>query len=158
MDTVPDVPLPASNDLASVGEWACRILDSFGLHDWSFQFTRARRTLGVCRYGPRIIGLSIHLVQRNGPEEIRETLLHEIAHALVGPGRGHGPAWREMARRIGCQSVRCGTADMPPGRWRADCGSCGRRYRRHRRPRRMAGWFCRLCGRERGKLTWAVDG
>lgn len=146
MDTVPDVPLPASNESAVVREWAVPVMRAFGLDDWIFGFTRARRTLGVCRYDPRIIGLSIHLVQRNDPEEIRETLLHEIAHALVGPGQGHGPAWREMARRIGCQPVRSGNADMPPGRWRADCGSCGRRYRRHRLRRMAAGSAAGVAG------------
>lgn len=155
MHTVPETPVPLGNALSVVREWALSVMRSFGLHDWSFEFTKARRMLGVCRFGRQAIGLSIHLVQRNGPEEVRETLLHEVAHALVGPC-GHGPVWREMARRVGCKPVRCGDADMPEGRWQAACPSCGRRFHRHRKPRPSGRWWCRRCGRVRGVLTWRL--
>lgn len=156
MDMVPETPLPAGKELDAIREWALAVMRSFGLADWSFEFTRARRMLGVCRYDRPAIGLSIHLVQRNGPEEVRETLLHEVAHALVGRGHGHGPVWREMARRVGCKPVRCGDADMPEGRWGAECPCCGRRFHRHRRPRPSGRWWCRRCGRVRGVLTWQL--
>src|SRR4051812_12271673 len=98
--------------------------------------------------------MAIASANRNGAAEDLDTLLHEIAHALVGPGHGHGPAWRRKCREVGARPVRCGPADMPAGRWRARCGGCGRAFDRHRRPKCVRGWFCKACGPERGKLRW----
>jgi predicted SprT family Zn-dependent metalloprotease len=153
-----DVPLPPGNDLAAVAAWAVQVMHTFGLIAWRFDFNRRKTSLGRCRHGLRRIELSVHLIERNPPAEIRETLLHEIPHALVGRGHGHDAVWKAMCGRVGCKPERCGDADMPQGRWRAECGSCGRRLHRHRRPRRMEGWFCRRCGRERGVLAWRLDG
>ena len=41
-----------------------------------------------------------HALEGN-EEEIRDTVLHEIAHAIAGPEAGHGPLWKATARRIG---------------------------------------------------------
>jgi predicted SprT family Zn-dependent metalloprotease len=137
-----------------VRKLALELLARHGLHDWTFALNRRKRTLGLCRYDARTVELSIHLVDRNGPEEIRDTILHEIAHALVGPGHAHDAVWRAKAVEVGARPERCGQAEMPAGRWRAHCGGCGQAFSRHRRPERLRGWFCRECGPERGKLTW----
>ena len=34
-------------------------------------------------------------------EQIRDTVLHEIAHAIAGREAGHGLLWKVTARRIG---------------------------------------------------------
>src|SRR5690242_13087862 len=75
---------------------ACELLDVHGLEGWSFAFNRSKRDLGICRFGPRLIELSVHFVERNAGKVVRDTLLHEIAHALVGPGHGHDAVWRRM--------------------------------------------------------------
>jgi predicted SprT family Zn-dependent metalloprotease len=139
---------------ASVRRLARQLLDEHGLPHWTFAFNRRKRSLGYCWYDIRTIELSIYLVERNGDEAIRETLLHEIAHALVGSGHGHGPVWQAKARDIGARPERCGHASMPQGRWRALCGSCGALHHRHRKPKWMSGWYCRRCGEERGRLRW----
>jgi hypothetical protein len=36
-------------------------------------------------------------------EEIRDTLLHEIAHAIAGHKAGHGAEWKAVCRRIGAK-------------------------------------------------------
>lgn len=154
--TIPNVPLPDSNDPAAVTRWARLVMQSFGLSDWYFGFDGARRRLGCCNYRELRITLSRYFVARNGPAEIRETLLHEVAHALVGPGHGHGPIWKAMARRVGARPTRCGKADMPQGKWRAACPGCSKSFHRHKRPKRLTGWHCRACGSERGSFTWAM--
>lgn len=150
----PDVPPPPGNDLTAVAEWAQTVMQSFGLIAWRFRFNRRVTTMGLCRHGLRTIELSTHLVERNPPEEVRETLLHEAAHALVGRGHGHDAVWKAMAVEIGARAERCGQADLPEGRWRASCPGCGASHSRHRRPRRMTGWFCRACGPQKGTLVW----
>jgi predicted SprT family Zn-dependent metalloprotease len=143
---------------AAVRQVALELMSRHGLAGWSFAFNRRKRSMGLCRYGEKVIELSIHLVDRNGPEEILDTILHEIAHALVGRRHGHDAVWKAKCIEIGAQPQRCGQADMPEGRWRATCRSCGQVFSRHRKPRRLNGWFCRLCGQERGQLSWRTDG
>jgi predicted SprT family Zn-dependent metalloprotease len=131
------------------------LLAAHGLHAWYFAFNRRKQVMGLCVYDRRTIELSAHFVERNTLEEIRDTILHEIAHALVGPGHGHDAVWKRKCLEIGARPVRCGQADMPEGRWQAQCGRCGKNFHRHRKPRRMRGWFCRGCGPERGRLVWS---
>jgi len=136
---------------------ALELMARHGLEGWTFAFNRRKRALGLCRFATRAIELSSYLVDGNSKEEVRDTILHEIAHALVGPGHGHDVVWKAKCVEVGAQPVRCGDADMPEGRWKASCPSCGLAFSRHRRPKRLRGWCCRTCGPERGKLTWRID-
>ncbi len=142
----------------AVRQLALALLARHGLPDWRLAFNRRKRTLGLCRYAAKTIELSLHLVDRNAEAEVRDTILHEIAHALVGPGHGHDAVWKAKAVAIGARSQRCGQADMPRGRWQARCGGCGQGFSRHRKPRRLTGWFCRACGPQRGGLVWTESG
>jgi predicted SprT family Zn-dependent metalloprotease len=120
-----------------------------GLEGWSFGFNRRKLQMGVCLYGPRQIALSIHFVELNDDGAVRDTLLHEIAHALVGPGHGHDAVWRAKCREIGARPERLGwDVTMPTGPWQAVCGNCGRLHHRHRKPKHMVGWHCAYCGRD----------
>lgn len=154
-----EVPLPLGDDPQVIRRWALGAMQAFGLGGWKFGFNRRVRSLGLCRYGLQRIELSIHLVRAGQGSETRLTLLHEIAHALVGPNHGHDAVWKAKAAEVGARPERCSRAeiDMPVGRWAAACGGCNVVFRRHRRPRRMTGWFCRPCGRERGALTWQLS-
>ena len=87
--------------------------------------------------GRQEIGLSAPLTAVHPDEEVRDTILHEIAHALVGPRHGHDEVWRAMALRIGCSGERCVSDDAPgiEGDWVGTCPA-GHRVTRHRRPER----------------------
>jgi predicted SprT family Zn-dependent metalloprotease len=126
--------------------------------DWHFAWNRRKRSLGLCRYHQKRIELSLHFVLANDEAQVRETVLHEIAHALAGEKAGHGPAWKTMCLRVGCKPERCdkGVAVMPTGRWQAQCPTCGKQYHRHRRPQRRARYWCRTCGPERGAVQFAT--
>jgi predicted SprT family Zn-dependent metalloprotease len=108
---------------------------------WSFAFDRSKVRFGKCNYGKREISLSRHLVQLNDEKEVRETILHEIAHALAPRGAGHGPAWKSVARSIGCSGQRCYGQEVrrPKPRHKATCPSCKRVIYRHRRTRIACG-------------------
>jgi predicted SprT family Zn-dependent metalloprotease len=141
--------------IKEVGQLTRELLAVHGLDDWSFAFNKSKLNMGLCRYGPKSIELSIYFTERNSSATIRDTLLHEIAHALVGPGHGHDAAWKETCMRIGAKPERLSfEADMPVGRWQARCGSCGLMHHRHRKPKWMRGWSCCHCGPERGRLEW----
>lgn len=131
------------------------MLASYGLKDWTFTFNRRKTEMGLCLYCPKRIELSVYFIELNNDEAIRETLLHEIAHALVGPGHGHDNFWKQQCLKIGAKPERLGYAvSMPEGPWRAQCGYCGMLHHKHRKPKHMIGWFCSSCGRDRGRLTW----
>jgi predicted SprT family Zn-dependent metalloprotease len=127
---------------------ASELMRMHGVGDWSFAWNRRKRALGLCRYQQRRIELSAHFVRDNGEEIVRDTVLHEIAHALAGQRAGHGPKWKSMCLRLGCKPERCdkGEAVMPRGRWEARCPTCGKEYWRHKRPQRGARYWCRTCG------------
>ncbi|HVL11261.1 MAG TPA: SprT-like domain-containing protein [Gemmata sp.] len=154
----------SAHPLARTRELAVALMAAHGLTAWEFGFNGNLRRAGVCRYPTRTrpgrIELSRHFVRRNPDAEVRDTILHEIAHALVGPGRGHDAVWRAKCLEIGARPERCygEEIEMPKGRWRAVCPGCTKEYDRHRRPKALRGWHCRPCGRERGELVWRECG
>ncbi len=153
---------PPSSLLTSAKALASQLMAQHGLTGWQFAFNTNKRRAGVCRYPmksrPGRIELSRHYVLRNPADEVRDTILHEIAHALVGPRHGHDEVWKAKCVEVGARPERCydDTVVMPKGRWRATCGGCGREHDRHRRPKRLTGWWCRGCGKERGALRWVA--
>ena len=93
-----------------LGEVAARARELMArneLADWSLRFNGARKKLGLCHYGDKSIVLSREHALEGTPEQIADTILHEIAHALAGPGAGHGPAWKAVARRLGATPKSC---------------------------------------------------
>jgi predicted SprT family Zn-dependent metalloprotease len=147
-----------SQRFKEVRSLASELMAKHGLHRWRFAFNRRKQSMGLCVHHRRAIELSLYFVERNGTEEILDTILHEIAHALVGSGHGHDKVWKRKCIEIGARPMRCGEADMPEGRWHARCGGCGKSFDRHRKPKRVRGWFCRGCGPKCGKLMWRTCG
>ncbi|MBD3783249.1 MAG: SprT-like domain-containing protein, partial [Micrococcales bacterium] len=123
-----------------------RLVREHGLDGWTVVADRAKTRAGVCRFARRQIGISGPLTTLHSESEVRDTLLHEIAHALVGPEHGHDAVWRETAVRIGCSGERCVPADAPrvPGDWVGRCPA-GHERSRHRAPTRVMS--CGRCSR-----------
>lgn len=121
-----------------------------GERPWDFAFDRAVRRFGCCHWRTRRITLSRHLVLLNDEEQVRDVVLHEVAHALAGHRAGHGPEWRRMARVVGARPERCypATVATPPRPWTATCPSCSRTWEHYRRAEGMA---CARC-------SWRHDG
>ena len=117
------------------------LLAEHGLAGWSVVLDRAKTRAGVCRADRREIGLSAPLTALHSPAEVRDTILHEIAHALVGPRHGHDAVWRATARRIGCSGRRLSSGPRPEGPWSGTC-TAGHVVTRHQRPSRVV-----ACGR-----------
>lgn len=141
--------------LAVIASTARRLMDKHGLHDWSFGFDRAVRRIGGCWWQRRRITLSEALVLQTNADVIVNTILHEIAHALVGAEHVHDEVWKKQALAIGCDGERCydGTQVTPIlGQWRAVCPGCSTVFHKHRQPKRQR--HCRKCGSVHGRLVF----
>jgi predicted SprT family Zn-dependent metalloprotease len=86
---------------------ARELLDLHGLADWPVEFNRSRKEFGACRRYPPTIILSRYFTELNDEAEVRDTILHEIAHAKLPPRQGHDALWKEMARSVGAKPERC---------------------------------------------------
>lgn len=73
---------------------------------WWFEFDRAKRRFGCCHHSLKKITMSSALTELNSEEVVLDTILHEIAHALVSARHGHDAVWRRKAIEIGCNGSR----------------------------------------------------
>jgi predicted SprT family Zn-dependent metalloprotease len=116
---------------------------------WKFEFDNAVRRFGCCKHRSKRITLSKKLVELNDEAQVKDTILHEIAHALVGPKHGHDRVWKQKALEIGCNGERCyssETVTQPEPKYKAICPNpkCGHVHKRNRRPKRESS--CGVCG------------
>lgn len=146
--------------LTEAQELAVSLMDKHSLLDkgWYFEYDNAKRRFGCCYYYQRKITLSSVLCELNEEKDVRDVILHEIAHALVGSGHGHNRVWQKKAIEIGCNGKRCydpskvNTAKAP---YVAKCNSCGKEHKRFRKP--TSTHSCGICCssyNEKYKLTW----
>jgi predicted SprT family Zn-dependent metalloprotease len=134
---------------------ARNLLNDHGLPSWDVKLNNNKRQLGVCKEYLKRIELSEHYVTRNPREMVVDTILHEIAHALVGVEHGHDAVWKEMCKRLGCTPKSCDKkVEMPEGDWRAECPTCHKLFTRHRKPKSLRGFYCTKCGAVDGALLY----
>ncbi|WP_035907062.1 SprT-like domain-containing protein [Knoellia subterranea] len=137
-----------------------RVLREHGLEHWTLTTDQAKTRAGVCRFATRTISLSAPLTRLHDEADVLDTILHEVAHALVGPDHGHDEVWRAKAQQIGCSGERTVDADAPrvEGPWRGECPQ-GHTYTRHRRPGSVLS--CLRCSPEfdaTALLAWTYRG
>lgn len=69
---------------------------------WRFGgFDRAVTRLGYTKYKPKVFTLSGPITDNSSAYDVEQTIRHEIAHVLVGPGHHHDYMWKRTARSIG---------------------------------------------------------
>lgn len=122
---------------------ALDLMREHGLSDWTLAFDRARHRAGICRRKKREISLSAPLMSVWKDEQIRDTILHEIAHALTKGG--HTDEWRAMCVRIGADPTRTWDPtqnESLPTRYTGICPN-GHESKRDRRPRNPVS--CAVC-------------
>ena len=120
---------------------ATKLMNQHGLIEkgWSFHFDNAKRRFGCCNYTYRRITLSKYLVDLNSETRVQNTILHEIAHALVGGGHGHDNVWKRKALEIGCDGNRCYTENntiIVKGSLEAVCPKCSHVHRKFKTPKK----------------------
>ena len=80
------------------------------------------------------------------PDEVKDTLLHEIAHALVGSQHQHNTTWRDKAIEIGCKGNRCVSFCFSTASWHIACPCGAIKLYRHVVQKRTLKKKCVKCG------------
>ena len=76
-------------------------MKKFCLNDWTIRFDHAQRRAGACYFDKKVLSFSTKFLRNANNDDIIDTVLHEIAHAIVGPGQGHNLIWKKKAIEIG---------------------------------------------------------
>jgi len=127
---------------------------------------RRKTEFGTCYWKggkPTRIELSEVLLPRMPFADVKDTILHEIAHALDVKKRGysnHDWRWKLIAQSIGARPVRYGNSSgyrRESARYQVECVNCGTVTRRlfkagARSINANARRRCAACGPELGKL------
>ena len=127
------------------------------LRYWKVTFNKRKRAFGVCNYSKRQIELSTYLVPAMSDDAIKDTITHEIAHALTR-GHGHDNVWKMKCIELGGNGQRCGGSDHYKdgqagqmiiqeklAKYTLACPCCGTKYYKNRKPTRSVS-----CGKHSG--------
>ena len=146
--------MTTTTNVATIREFANEQLQKWGLADWNFEFNRRKNALGLCNFKSKTVYVSQYFT--SDLDKVRDTVLHEVAHALAFVRYGHkrhGWQWVICCRQVGANPVPChDITDMehtrPEESWRTVCCNCGKvtgkSYRR-RQEKTLARRRC-LCG------------
>lgn len=91
---------------------------------WFFEFDYSVKRFGATHWDTQKITLSRSLVELNNIEQVKDTILHEIAHAKAGKHNGHNRKWHYIALSIGCNGNRLYKSNevvTPPSKYIATC-------------------------------------
>ena len=92
-----------------------KLIDDHGLRGWEFSVENCQNPFrsgadngvnGFCNHLEKLIAIDNKYLGH--PRAARQVILHEIAHALLGPAYrvfgGHGPKFCKLARKLGCRT------------------------------------------------------
>jgi predicted SprT family Zn-dependent metalloprotease len=144
-----DIGKQREEHIVFIYELAMGLMCEHGLNKWHFEFDRSTRRAGCCNYHDQRISISFNLASNASDEDIRDTILHEIAHALVGKKHNHDTVWKAKAREIGCTGERCHRLTFTSPRYSVTCENHCWTHTAERCDSRL---FCRTCG---GKIIYS---
>ena len=107
------------------------LANTYGLYDWQCSIHETKDRLGQCDPCSHLLSVCGECASSNIPDSyVYNVMLHEIAHALVGPGKGHGEEWVRTAQRIGCTGEARTIVPLPKSfyEWIGTCTQCGEEY------------------------------
>ena len=136
-------------DLNEASELAQNLIAEHLPYPWKLTWDRAKTRFGQCNHNHKTISLSIPLTRGNSYDEILDTILHEIAHALT-PRHGHDSVWSRKALELGSNGRRC--SKQPKGiqhTYAGWCKKCGQLVSlKHKRGKAMArgSYYHKACG------------
>lgn len=129
-------------------------INNHGLKGWKFKLTNGKRQHGYCDWSNSIIAISKHYIGTELFDELKDTVLHEIAHALAGPKNGHNHEWKMICSKIGASPERISNiAIYEDYKYSGWCPNCQKHLiNRHRR---TLGALCGVC---KTPVQWIMKG
>lgn len=104
---------PELSTVEEVQTLSRKLMNDHGLTDWNLQLGNGGKFLGQCHAGKKRITLqSKHVLENLGKlgDNLIDTILHEIAHALNyvhRTGRNHDRAWKNWCEKVGATPYPC---------------------------------------------------
>jgi len=92
-------------------------LDKYSLQSWSIRLSTNPNDnfLGICLGKDKCIMLNAHHIGIHPTEDVINTILHEVAHAIVGTIHQHDEVWAAKAKEIGCtNTLPCSHLSLSP--------------------------------------------
>lgn len=134
--------------IIAVHKEANQLLHDFGLLEqgWTFKLSNTKKAVGRCVHSDKVIEYSKWFLD-SSPESVTDTLLHEIAHALVGASHGHDWTWKSKAMELGCDPSRVTETAVTTAKFNyvMKCPECNREWKRYRMKRSNHGARCPVC-------------
>ena len=132
------------------------------LSGWSVSFDRAVKRAGLCRLNEKHISVSKSHIENNPLEIVKDTILHEFAHAITYKLHGevgHGEYWQQMARKIGATPKATSAYQLPVSPWMLviycrDTKSVKKLAPRYRKNKKIGDYFLRGQPHTKGKLGY----
>ena len=117
---------------------AINLMSEYKLYDWTFKFQNKKCSLGTCSPKNKEIRLTTWYTELNDLKLVKDTILHEIAHALAfvhDRARGHGKSWKKWCKIVGATPIRSNKKNLnsPKNFFKyQDTCSCGKTFKKHR--------------------------
>ncbi len=126
---------------------AAKIAEHLPPEGWTFSWLKTKRTMGICNFRTKMISASRVYVGVASVQQLENTVLHEIAHAIAGFAAAHGPAWERACVEIGAEPKRLFDASTisPPYTWARSCKVCGPVAKYFTKPRSKRSHSCVKC-------------
>lgn len=67
---------------------------------WKIEYVQDKEIYGECDDAKKIIRLSLYFLKKNTRENVRDTILHEISHGMIGTEHGHNREWQKLAESL----------------------------------------------------------
>ena len=119
------------------------------LDSWRFSFNNYKKAFGLCSYTTRTIYISSYFCDSMTDIAIKDTLIHEIAHALTR-GHHHDNVWRRKCIELGGVPERTASVSKSliegtilQSKYTLTCPCCGYKIPKHREIKRSIS--CGVC-------------
>lgn len=141
-------------ELEKARHLAIELMTQHGVYpEWDFKFDRSKvrhgqaRRLTVRGREVKEITLSRYITELNEESSVRDTILHEIAHVLVGLEHGHDRVWEAKALSIGSIAKQWTDHDLDVianlAPYTYKCNATGHIVRRSHRPIGTLSMLCK---------------
>lgn len=106
-------------------ERAKELTEDYGL-DFDIKVNRKRTSLAETHHDTQTIFLSKYFITVADEDQFDGVVLHEVAHALIGPGFGHGAEFQEICGLISPtdEFVAPHTDKLPIRSYKYECENC----------------------------------